>query len=215
MHYDKEAPDEHKKHYREYLKYVLQNSCWSGTIKTKSVSSAIRNWIELDCSSPRDIAIPAAIALRQADEFKSTLPVFSEARKAGLTVGQSHILSLFLKSTGKGYVVGTPCSSHSVLNSEMCLDQVIRTFDIGYVPGAASEATLDSEDTGMECHSTIADRVRGGVGGIHSILCGLRGVDATRTAWGSFIYDIKEGNKPAFFKAFKNKCETSLKEDEK
>lgn len=95
-HYEQSA---NKKEYKEYVKYVLNDSPFKDVCLTKNVEEAITLGVLLDVTKTASEVASTAVVLRQASEFPTTLTVWKECKANGATDHEAYIISTLFHET--------------------------------------------------------------------------------------------------------------------
>lgn len=137
--YNKEHVPRYMEVYREYIRYLLNESPWSVAFLTKDVQEAFEKGVLLNLDVHRNWAAGAAVATREGVEFVERLPVFKRVREMGFNGNVAYLCSMYLIGSFKNpgeYSKGNCGGGHRVLNGCLPWDALCSFMAHGYKPQA-------------------------------------------------------------------------------
>lgn len=101
----------------KYLQYILKDSIFSKTYKTKTVGAAKRYGVSMDVNQPKDLLQCGLIAIRRSWEYPVKIKFWYEMVERGVHPHVALMFSIFVCAFDKGIVSLNPCghfSNHEV-----------------------------------------------------------------------------------------------------
>lgn len=119
--------------YKNYVKYIIQESPWADCFLTQNVVVALRYDLLMNVTKHRHQIAAACIALREGTELRGRLPLFNEVLKKGFSGHVAYIMAaLFCRDGGKKLNSSVINGAHMVLNNSMGYDDMMKFFANGY-----------------------------------------------------------------------------------
>ena len=141
---------ENKEIYPKFVNYMLNESPWAFCFVTKDVKEALEVGILMDVNQNVSHIVGAAMSLRLATEFPSTLKPFGDALDKGYSGNVAHLIS--------GHLMGGKVTSwphHSALTSSLNKNAIIKFFKNGY-PVKLPAIAKDRKQTRYQIFDTIS-----------------------------------------------------------
>jgi len=123
-----------EKNFKQYMKYILNDSPWASCFITKRVSDAIQHGVKFNLGMDVSALIGAAIALREGWEYKPKLNTFAALMKKGYSGNVSYLVSAYMRQVGDKWTVLGMNSGHHVLSVGMEWEDLRKFFREGYSP---------------------------------------------------------------------------------
>lgn len=145
-----------KQSYKDYVKFILNDSPWAPCFNTKSVAIAIRYGILMDVDKPINEVVGACIALREGSEFSLKLSMFAKVLKWGFSGKTAYIISCMVddkNANGNYKFTGNP-AGHKSWNDNISMQKMFAFFKAGYGKSASQSMRTG---TGYRIDSHITD----------------------------------------------------------
>ena len=120
--------------YKDYVKFILNDSPWAPCFNTKSVAIAMRYGILMDVDKPINEVVGACIALREGSEFEGKLALFSYVLKLGFSGKTAYIISSMMdgkNANGNYKFTGCP-GGHKAWNDNISMQKMFAFFKAGF-----------------------------------------------------------------------------------
>ena len=158
-----------KQSYKDYVKFILNDSPWAPCFNTKSVAIAMRYGILMDVDKPINEVVGACIALREGSEFKGKLALFSYVLKLGFSGKTAYIISSMMggkDANGNYKFTGCPGGGHKAWNDDISMQKMFAFFKAGYGKSASQSMRtgtvyrIDSHITDVADVSVLTEEQR-------------------------------------------------------
>lgn len=134
-------------YYKEYVKFILNESPWASCFKTKNVGVAFRYGILMDVSKPLSEVVGACIALREGSEFfKWREKVFEQVKKWGFSNKIAYLVSCCFDLTKDGFKIKHQDGSHKSWSGEMNAITILSFLKGGYPANDAEKPMSTNRD---------------------------------------------------------------------
>lgn len=129
-HYRKKVPKRYRRHYREWISFVLNDSPWSKAFITKRFGVAVQHNIELRADIHPSIAMGGIIAMRMASEMPAIMPTYAKIRRMGYSVRTSFLVATLFDTDALEIMPHR--ALHSIWNSGCSLKAVFDFMNSGF-----------------------------------------------------------------------------------
>lgn len=136
--YYKLFEEETKKHYREFLNYLFNDSPWKQCFLTKIVAFAVEHYVAFDVNQPATHVNSAQQVMRQFSEFQHVRDDYAAFRKHFSVAHSVFLVCYFQRRGGEQYII-RPDSGHTCVYAYGITDQIKRTFKQGELVACDTE----------------------------------------------------------------------------
>lgn len=184
--YFKEYDADTRKHYKEFLNYLFNDSPWEACFLTKDVSFAINRYVSFNVEEKRASVVSAQQVMRQFSEFPAFRETYKACRSNKMSVAHSVFVACFFNyEIPGGKFAARPDTGHSCVNKHSVLTEVKRTFKEGILNDMKDKAyKIPTGGLGVICDAVaFAYREHS----FYTHFCKLTGKEAEGMGWNAKV----------------------------
>lgn len=141
--------------YKKVVKYVISDSIWKDAFLSNNHVNFLQHGVLLNVSAPNSYVAQAVMALRMPKERRARLPIFAEAKKAGVCDDVAYLTMLILQPEEVAVSFTaflSPCTSHTPVYSYASYRHII-SFMKGKSNPFRNEKSFNSDNSDWRINS--------------------------------------------------------------